>query len=568
MSDKNIINIKDLDINLLDFSQDSPRIQTILQNISTHADTEDVVLLLGPSGSGKSLLTNILLGFIKYDHPQIMVEKDRENSEFKVKLQQDADFVDMKENLYPQVLEGKIGIMFQALGLFDDLTVKENIRFAYDHSKNSNRSANNFKKWFKETTDKLGLEKFIDRYPGNLSGGQRQRVALARLLAYAPSVMILDEPTSALDPMSVKESLNLIREVHKETSSLTIIITHDYKEPPKIADRIWFIHDHTIENYCLKDKSEEEKQSILKEIEEKLHENANKISPRIVKPEEAIKRQNKAFDVKWSNMFGEIGKTLSQAKHMFLSRRIQWFMKFFKNIFHRLVTLSLPYNIIAGFFLGIVITYFTLNTNFGEIHLESGENVQVKDFMLPAFYKEMLTGLGIIMFNALIPLISCILIASRSGTAITAYLSAIHDSNTKQWDALRNFGVNPTLFFLPQVLFSFVFGCLLLSYLSFLAAACGTLLTSLVLNPLCTYYVWQQTFWANLGSFPFFTGFGMFTLKTSITGLAIGIISFYYGTRKKTNPMDTIKFLTRANICNMLSILLIFFLILCYEFGG
>lgn len=564
--EKKIISIRDLNIKLLDFSQENPCLQTILKNINADAEAEDIVLLLGPSGSGKSLLTNILLGFIKYDHPHIIVDKDLANSEFQIKLQQDAEFIDLRNNLYPQVLEGKIGIMFQALGLFDDLTVKDNIRFAYDHSKNTNRSSQNFENWFKETINKLNLEKLVNRYPGNLSGGQRQRVALARLLAYAPSIMILDEPTSALDPLSVKESLQLIKEVHKETSSLTIIITHDYHEPPKIADRIWFINDNTIENISIKE--DEQKNKIAQEIEKKLHETSSKLRPEVLTYKKAIEKQNSAADIKWGNMFGEIRKTFSQVRQMFFSRRLKWFMKFFKSIFHRLVTFSLPYNIVAGFFLGIVITYFTLNTNFGEINLDSGQSVQVKDFMLPAFYKEMLTGLGIIMFNALIPLISCILIASRSGTAITAYLSAIHDDSTKQWDALKNFGVHPTLFFLPQVLFSFVFGCLLLSYLSFLAAALGTLITSLVLNPLCSYYVWQQTFWSNLGSFPFFKGFGMFAFKTSITGLVIGSISFYYGTRKKENPMDTIKLLTRANIFNMLSILVIFFVILCYEFGG
>ncbi len=177
------------------------------------------------------------------------------------------------------------------------------------------------------------------------------------------------------------------------------------------------------------------------------------------------------------------------------------------------------------------------------------------------------------MFRALIPLFTCIFIAARSGTAITAYFTNMKDSERRQWDAMRNFGVEPNLFFYPQVLICFVCGCWILSYISFLVSALGSLLVALATNPLCTWYTWVDTFWAHLepkiflGFIPIFEGFAMFTVKTMCAGVAIASISFWWGTRRRQSSMDILKHLIGANICNMVAILLIFFVLLIMELG-
>lgn len=559
-----ILSIEDLSIRLLQNKSDTVRILSLLDNVSAVAHSQEIVLLLGPSGSGKSLLSSILLGFITLENPEVLIDRDK--ARFCLQFDPQSSGIEILQDKYPDELEGKIGIMFQALGLFEDLTVRENIEFGYDHSCSPNRTQKQKEQWCRQVMQRLEITDFSEQYVGKLSGGQRQRVALARLLAFSPGIMILDEPTSALDPSSVQEAIRLIQEVHSyERTLLMLIITHDYQEMPKIADRIWFINrQRGLENIAISSKDSPELPLVIQDIGQKL------LAKKEVRVEEiskvqAIEHTNKAADLAWKNLFVHLFSNLKQIKKMLFTKRIFWFWHFFSILFNKTVTWSIPYNLLAGLFLGIVVTYFSLNTNFGQVHLESGSEVDIKNFMMPMFFREMLTGLGLVMFRALIPLISCILIAARSGTAITAYLSGMKDSRNKQWEAMKNFGINPSIFLFPQIIISFVVGCFLLSYLSFLASSAGSLMVSLAVNPLCTYHTWHSAFWQQVGSFPFFNGFSLFATKTILCGVVISCISFFFGTREKENALSTIGFLTKANIYNMLSILLVFFILLCLE---
>ncbi|NUM36792.1 MAG: ATP-binding cassette domain-containing protein [Candidatus Brocadiae bacterium] len=569
-----IICIKDLEIKLLQQKSGTPRLLSLLDNVSAAAQPQEIVLILGPSGCGKSLLSNILLGFTTLENPDVLINRDK--AQFFLKFDPQSKTIEILQDKYPSELEGKIGIMFQALGLFEDLTVRQNIEFGYDHSCSPTRTQKQKETWCNEVMERLEIKEFEKEYVGKLSGGQRQRVALARLLAFSPSIMIFDEPTSALDPASVKEAISLIKDVHsKERTLLMLIITHDYQEMPKIANRIWFIDRkrgfEDIALPCENHKSEEKSQQANPKLQEVIQYIGNKLLEEketkiqeISKPK-AIEYENKAADLAWKNLTEHLISNLRQIQKMIFTKRVVWFFHFFSILFHKIVTWSIFYNLLAGLFLGIVVTYFSLNTNFGQVHLESGSEVDIKNFMMPMFFKEMLTGLGMVMFRALIPLVSCILIAARSGTAVTAYLSGMKDSRNKQWESMKNFGINPGIFFFPQIFISFVIGCFVLSYLAFLSASVGSLMVSLAVNPLCTYHTWYNAFWQQVGTFPLFQGFSLFAAKTLLCGVSISCISFFFGTREKENALSTIGFLTKANIYNMLSILLVFFILLCLE---
>ena len=187
--------------------------------------------------------------------------------------------------------------------------------------------------------------------------------------------------------------------------------------------------------------------------------------------------------------------------------------------------------------------------------------------MIPSFFREILSGFGVVLYRALIPLFTCICVAARAGTAVTAYLSSMREPQHRQWDAMRSFGVEPYAFFLPQLIICFCVGCVVLSYLSFLCASLGSLLISLATNPLCTRYTWFDTYWAGLktsyGMFP--QGSVFFILKTGLSGLCIALVSVYYGGRPKATTLETMRLLGRSNVMSVLITLIIFFSVLVWE---
>lgn len=634
-----IMHINSLQIEVLKKSSEGRQAEMLLDIDQLESAHGEVVLLLGPSGSGKSLLTNLLLGFITKLDKEVFIHNQFAGSHFQVNLPDHGTPIEVAQTPYPACLERKIGIMFQSLGLLSDLSVEENLDFANDQAE-SPLSKDAWRPWKAKIATNLGLTGLLDSEVTKLSGGQRQRVALARLLAFRPKIMVFDEPTSALDIASARNVIQLINHTHVENRNLcSIIITHDYENflAPRlvgeiqdvaetqrllkalecgdrdpwalklqelgcqlsltavmenngpglgwlirdaeqhqkyaicqnsqslkiyaltIADRVWFINSRQqIENHCPPYEPTFYVQQLTKK---------RVPATKAISALELARHRAHCGDLWWGTLWARFWQTLHRGIHQSWG----WMWKFFGILSKLLVWRAVPYVALTGFCLGLVATYFSLNMNLGEVQLSSGNLVQVKNFILPSFFREMLSGFGVVMFRALIPLFACIFIASRSGTAITAYLSHMHDSSQRQWDALRNFGIQPTLFFLPQILLIFILGCWILSYLAFLCAAAGCLLMALYTNPLCSYYTWMQTFWIGLhpswwcGIIPVFDGFGMFTIKTMCAGAAIALISFWFGTRERKSSLDIVKYLTAANIWNIAAILLIFFVLLLQE---
>ncbi len=556
---KPVLQIEGLSIEAIKPPKDKEfRGEKLLIDIQAEAHSGEILLLLGPSGSGKSLLTNLLLGLISPHETGLMIHRNSSQSHFSLSLNDQK--TDILSPVYPSILEGELGIMFQSLGLFDDLTVSENLAFANDQSRSS-RKGNEWKAWQKEIIKTLGLtENVLHSNLKKLSGGQKQRVALGRLLAFRPQIMIFDEPTSALDPISAKQAVSLIQETHRENNAqLSIIITHDYENFLPIADRVWFINPEQ----RLEDNSPPQSNEYY---QNKLMEPRN-LGTREIPAEELMDHEVKVQDIWWNTGFARLGKIIRKVTR---GQSYFWFLKYFWVMIKLIILRAIPYHLTTGLFLGFVTTYFSLHLDLGTLEV-SESSVPIENFIVPTFFKEMLSGFGIALFRVLIPLFTCIFIAARSGTAITAYLSNMRDSERRQWDAMHTFGVEPHLFFFPQVFICFVLGCWVLSYLSFLMAALGSLFVTLYTNPLCTWYTWRDTFWANLdpvwwgGILPIFDHFGMFTLKCMCAGGAIATVSYFWGIKPRKTSMDTLRHLIGSNICNMMAILIIFFLLLLIE---
>jgi len=180
------------------------------------------VVVLGKSGSGKSVLIKIIIGLLKKDSGEVMV------------LGQDVDKLSEKEL---NALRLRIGFSFQSSALYDSMNIRQNLEFPLTMNI-KNLSKEDIDKAVVEVLDAVGLENKMYEMPADLSGGQRKRIGIARTLILRPEIMLYDEPTAGLDPITSFEINKLIKQVQKQFNTSSIIITHDLTCAKVTGDRI------------------------------------------------------------------------------------------------------------------------------------------------------------------------------------------------------------------------------------------------------------------------------------------------------------------------------------------
>ena len=195
---------------------------SVLKNIEFKVYPKEKVVLIGPSGGGKSTLLRCLN----------RLEECEGEIEFEGK---NIVSVSSKEL---QVLRCKMGMVFQQFNLFPNMTVLENITYAPVKLKVS--EPKEAERYAHELLRQVGLDDKADAYPQSLSGGQQQRVAIARALVMKPEVMLFDEPTSALDPEMVGDVLDVMRRLAKSGMTM-IIVTHEMSFARDVADKVLFM---------------------------------------------------------------------------------------------------------------------------------------------------------------------------------------------------------------------------------------------------------------------------------------------------------------------------------------
>ena len=199
----------------------------VLRNIDLDIYKGENVVVLGRSGTGKSVLIKIIAGLLKPDAGTVTV------------LGQNVPELDIKQL---RQLRLKLGFSFQNSALYDSMTVRENLEFPLlRNSKNLSRSQ--VKKSVARVLDAVGLLQTINQLPSELSGGQRKRIGIARTLIMQPSLMLYDEPTAGLDPITSVEINNLINEVQERYNTTSIIITHDLSCAKSTGDRLTVLID-------------------------------------------------------------------------------------------------------------------------------------------------------------------------------------------------------------------------------------------------------------------------------------------------------------------------------------
>jgi phospholipid/cholesterol/gamma-HCH transport system ATP-binding protein len=203
----------------------------VLKGVDLDLYKGENLVVLGKSGTGKSVLIKIVVGLLTPDLGQVKV------------LNQIIDEISYKELLD---LRLKVGFSFQNSALYDSMTIRENLEFPLVRNQ-KHLSKQDVNKSVEEMLDAVGLSQTINQMPSELSGGQRKRIGIARTLILRPEIMLYDEPTAGLDPITCLEINNLINEVQERFHTSSIIITHDLTCAKAVGNRVAMLLDGKFE---------------------------------------------------------------------------------------------------------------------------------------------------------------------------------------------------------------------------------------------------------------------------------------------------------------------------------
>jgi polar amino acid transport system ATP-binding protein len=199
----------------------------VLKGISLAVEEQDVVVIIGPSGTGKSTLLRCINLLAIPDKGQIWLD--------------DIEVTAPHTNI--DKVRQRIGMVFQEFNLFNHLTALHNVMIGMTRVlKMKSKDAQEKAMW---ELERVGLSDKADLYPAQLSGGQKQRVAIARALGMNPAVMLFDEPTSALDPELIGEVLNVMQKLANEGMTM-LVVTHEMGFAREVSDRIVFMEKGVI----------------------------------------------------------------------------------------------------------------------------------------------------------------------------------------------------------------------------------------------------------------------------------------------------------------------------------
>ncbi|GIZ07664.1 ABC transporter ATP-binding protein [Flavobacterium sp. UMI-01] len=219
--------------------------QKVLDGITMQLYQQENLVVLGKSGTGKSVLIKCLVRLLEHDEGSIVVDKQ--------------ELTNISEDELIQVRK-KIGFLFQSAALYDSMTVRENLTFALTRS-SEKLSKTQIEELIVEALENVGLPDAIDKMPSELSGGMKKRIGLARTLVVKPRIILYDEPTTGLDPITSDEISHLINDTKNKFKNSAIIITHDINCVKTVADRIVMLKEGkvykegTLEEFMTSDDS-------------------------------------------------------------------------------------------------------------------------------------------------------------------------------------------------------------------------------------------------------------------------------------------------------------------------
>jgi phospholipid/cholesterol/gamma-HCH transport system ATP-binding protein len=195
--------------------------QHVLDGITLTVVRGETLVVLGRSGTGKSVLLKIIIGLQSMDSGSICIHGE-----------EIAGIAPLQMNR----LRIKMGFLFQNAALYDSLTVEQNVAFPLE--RHTGMSASERDARVKELLSSVGMERDLKKLPSQISGGMQKRVGLARALALQPEILLLDEPTAGLDPITSGEIDDLVLKLQKEHALTSVVVTHDLQSAKTIADKV------------------------------------------------------------------------------------------------------------------------------------------------------------------------------------------------------------------------------------------------------------------------------------------------------------------------------------------
>lgn len=376
--------------------------KTLLERASAEIPAGRVTLLVGASGTGKSVLLRVLAGLIEPGAPTFEVTGHVQVGDVEV-VRSAREGGPSEEPTRPRgrAVDGSVGVVFQSFALLDELSPEDNIRFAMDHRAPGRRGG---RPTGAAAAPRTLLEEFrvpVSTPVSALSGGQKQRLAIARTLAHDAPIVIYDEPTSGLDPHNSLRVARRIRETCDAHQKTTLVVTHDYESLAAIADRVYLL-DASSRSLVEVDPGK------LGELKDALETSA----PQSVEAPPAG-RPFLSRCLPWTlGRLEASGRVVEGAWQSLLAlvpiwRSVRWGLRYLR---HYLGLVASPasclYFASAGVIAGFVSTHFIFKF------------LPHRSYTEPLIADDLLAGLGFALYRILAPVLLTILIAARCGAAV------------------------------------------------------------------------------------------------------------------------------------------------------
>jgi phospholipid/cholesterol/gamma-HCH transport system ATP-binding protein len=201
----------------------------VLSGVNLSINKGEILVLIGMSGYGKSVLLKHIVRLIRPDKGRVVIEGTD------IGLLKGRELAELRKRL---------GFLFQGSALFESMTVFDNVAFPL--TEKTDLSREEIRRRVIDQLDQVGLAGAEDKYPTQISGGMQKRTALARELIWQPEIMLFDEPTTGLDPIIGHAILNLIEDLHRRMNFTAVIVTHEMQRVFKIVQRVAMIHEGVI----------------------------------------------------------------------------------------------------------------------------------------------------------------------------------------------------------------------------------------------------------------------------------------------------------------------------------
>jgi phospholipid/cholesterol/gamma-HCH transport system ATP-binding protein len=203
--------------------------QQVLRGVNLRVNKGEILVIIGRSGSGKTVMLRVLIGLVRPNRGQVLIE--------------DTDITQLSGRRLDRVRE-RFGMLFQGGALFDSMTVFDNIAFPLREK--TSLSEPEIAAQVQKMLESVGLGEMGYKFPAELSGGMKKRTALARALITNPSIVLFDEPTTGLDPILLHAIHQLIKDTHDAFGYTAVIVSHEIPEVFDIATRVAVIHEGQI----------------------------------------------------------------------------------------------------------------------------------------------------------------------------------------------------------------------------------------------------------------------------------------------------------------------------------